>query len=175
MDSSLCMFYRMSGAEPGNRKDYPVREELGRVAVVLDKVAHCGRRDVCEFLGGRDDNSLDFRSEPPVHVGNRPFSLEIEHIPYSTDYMPYTQLAASIDSKIIVFNDLDSGQSPDSLGDNFHPLVHCKETRLVLIDTHGHDDLVEHGERPFENVKVPRGKGIERTREQCCFFHYDLD
>ena len=155
----------VSGLQSRNREDDSRRKELGSVAAMLDKVAYGRGRDMGEFLGRGNDYGLDFRGQPPVHVRNGPLRLEVEHVPHSTDDMPDTQLTAGIDGKVVVFDNPDSGQAADSLGYDVHPLVHREEPGLVLVDTDGHDDFVEHGQSPLEYIQVSCGEWIEGTWE----------
>ena len=124
-----------------------------------------------EFLCGRDDDSLDFRSKTAVGIRDGTLVLEIKHVPDAPYYMGDTQLAAGIDSKVVVFDYLDPVHTADSLAYDIHTLVHAEESAFVLVDTDCDDDFIEHSQRPAENIQMAGGKRIERSREKCFTFH----
>ena len=74
-------------------QDHAFRDELRIIAAVFQNIPDGGGGDVGEFLGGRNDNRFNLGGEAPVSICDGPFSLEINHIPYPTDYVTNTELA----------------------------------------------------------------------------------
>ena len=146
-------------------QDNSFRDESGIIAVMLKDIPHCGRGDMGEFLSGRYDNSLNLGSEAAVGVCDGPFGLEVDHVSNPSHNMTDTELAAGIDSKVVILDDGDSFHPCSRLADNIEFLVHLEEAALVLIDTDGDNDLVEHGKRPVQNIQMTCCERIERSRE----------
>ena len=69
---------------------------------MLEKIPHGSRRYMGIFLSGRYDDCLDIRSELAVCIGNRPLRLEVYHVPDATDNVPDAELAAFVDSQIVI-------------------------------------------------------------------------
>ena len=124
-----------------------------------------------ELLGGRDDDRLDLRRDTAVGIGDSALVLEVEHIAHAAHYVLDTELTAGVDGQAVVLDNPDTVKSGDSLPDDIHPLVHVEEPALILVDTNGHDHLVEHGQGAFQDIEMSCGKGIERSREECSLFH----
>jgi len=123
------------------------------------------------FLRRRDDDSLDFRGEAAVCIGNRTFILKIKHVSDSSDYMSDSKFAADVDGQSVILDDLDSIKSRSGLTDDVYFLVVVVETALVLIDTDCHDKFVKHGQSSLENIEVTGCEGVKRTRKKNCAFH----
>ena len=139
--------------------------------MMFDDVPYSRRGNMSELLCSRDDDRLYVRSEAPVGVGYRPLVLEIEHIAYASHYMLDAEFAALVDRKGVVFDYFNTFESLSYLTDYVNPLVHRKESPLVLVDTDRHDYLVEHREGTLEDIEVTCGEGIEGSRKQCLSFH----
>lgn len=116
---------------------------------------------MCELLGSRDYDGLDVWSQLAVGIGYRSLCLEIDHIPYPSYYMLYTQFLAGVDGKVVIFYHPYSLKPCSGLADDLHPLVCAEEPVLVDIDTYGYDYFIEHGQGTFQYVQMPCGKRVE--------------
>ncbi len=139
--------------------------------MVAENVADCAGRNVCKLLGGRDDDGLDLRSQPAVGIGNRPFVLEVQHVAYTPDNVAYAEVAAHVNGEPVIFNYLNIVQPGSGLAYNAFLLLIGVEARFVLVDAYCDHYIVEHGEGAAQNIQVTGRKGIERSREKCCFVH----
>ena len=105
--------------------------------------------------GQSDDDSVHLRGQMAVRVGDRLLIVEVGHIPHSPDNMADSELSADVDGKSLVVNDLHSIHAFGSLTDDVLALLHSEETTLILIDSHGHDDLVKNGQSPCQDIQMP--------------------
>ena len=106
-----------------------------------------------------------------VRVSDRLLVVEIRHIPYSPDNVADTEFAADVDGKAFIMNDSNTVNAFCGLTDDVLTLLHREEAALVLIDSHGHDNLVEDGQGPCEDVQMACREWIKRPRKQCYAIH----
>ena len=132
----------------------PFRNELRKVSLVADHIAHGGRRDVGIFLGGRDDDSVDLGSKMPVCICNRLLIVEVRHVADSPDDVLYTKLTADVHGKAVVTYDPDPLQVLSGLGYDVLALLHGEKAFFSLVDSNGHDYLVEDREGPGKDVQM---------------------
>ena len=118
-----------------------------------------------EFLGCRDDYGVYFGGQPPVGIGYGAFCLEVYHIPDSADYVSDTQFSADVYGEVVVFDDSYSFESGNGLPYDFDFPFRGEMSAFVYVDADGYHDLIEHGQRTFENVEVACRERIERARE----------
>ena len=128
---------------------------------MAEDVAHGGRRDMGEFLCGRDYDGLDLGSQPAVRIGDGTFVFEVKHVPHATDYMADAKPAADFYGKSVVIDGPYSRDAGCSLAYDIQLLFGSEETAFVLVDTDCHHDLVEHGEGTLEYIQMPFGKRVE--------------
>ena len=128
-------------------------------------VADGAGRYVGEFLGSRDDDRLYLRGEAAVGIGDGAFLLEIEHIAYAADDVGYAEIAAHINRKPIVFNNLHAVKPVCGLTYDIHSLLVCVESSLVLVHTNCNHYGIKHSEGALENIEVPCGERVEGSGE----------
>ena len=128
---------------------------------MLEQVSHCRRRNMRKLLGSRYDDSLDVVSELTVRISNGSFCLEIDHIPDTTHDMPYAELTACIDRKVVIVDDGDAFKAGNSLSDDVHLLVKREESPLVYVYTHSNNDFIKHGQSPLQDIEMACCERIE--------------
>ncbi len=89
-----------------------------------------------------------------VRVSDRLLVVEVCHIPDSPDNVADSELTADVDGKSLIVNDPDPFHSTGRLTDDVLALLHRKEATLVLIDSHGHYDLIENGQGPCQDIQM---------------------
>ena len=139
---------------------------------MFEKIPHGSRRYMGIFLSGRYYDRLDIRSELAVCIGNRPLRLEVYHVPDATHDVPDAELAAFVDSQIVILDDADTFKACRCLPYDVDPLFIRKESSLVYIDSYCNDYFVKHGQGPLQNIEMARSKGIERSRKHSYSFHH---
>lgn len=106
------------------------------------------------FLSGRDDDGVHFGSQMAVRVGDRLLVVKIGHIPHSPDNVADSELTADVNRKPLIVNDSNAIHSTGGLTDDVLALLHREEAALVLIDSHGHYDLVKNRQGSGKNVQM---------------------
>ena len=89
-----------------------------------------------------------------VRVSDRLLVVEVCHIPDSPDNVADSELTADVDGKSLIVNDSNAIHSTGGLTDDVLALLHREEAALVLIDSHGHYDLIEDGQGPCQDIQM---------------------
>ena len=114
-----------------------------------------------KLLSCRYDDGLDIRSKPAVGIGNGPFSLKVDHIPYTSYYMIDAKLTTDVDCELIILNHPHSFQSLCCLINNLNSFLIWEESPLVDVHTHSYHNLIKHCKSPLQNVEMAGSKRIE--------------
>ena len=128
-------------------------------------VAHRRGGYVGEFLRSRDDDGFNLRGKAPVGIGNAALVFKVEHVAHATHDMPHPQFAADVDGESVIVDNSYTADPFCRLTDDIQFLLCGEKTALVLIDTDGHHDFIEHRECTLEDIEMSLCKRVERPGE----------
>src|SRR5690606_36324563 len=151
-------------AEPlHQRRLDDVGDEAGDVPAELPDLLHLARREECELRIGRHEERLDARYAV-VHLGHLQLVLVVADGPEPADDDGDVLLLAVVHRQAVERVDADVAVLLGGLGDHLGPFLDGEQALLVLVDQHGDDHLVVQTGGAADDVEMPVGDGVERSR-----------
>src|SRR5450756_161373 len=144
------------------------RDHSGRVAAEADDLPDQAGREVAVFERRHEEDRIDLRSQPVVHVGHLELRLEVAHGPQPANHVARAQLAAGVYGQAGERTDVHAVREirerlPDAGDDRSDAPVNVEHGCLLRVDEDGDHDALEDAQRASEHVQVPERDGIERA------------
>ena len=102
--------------------------------------------------------------ERGIGISHLQLILKVAHRPQATDDDIGIELIGEIDKKTLEADHIDFRQISRSRLGHLDPLLEAEHRPLRTRIGHSNDNLIKHRTRPPNNIKVPDGDRVKRTR-----------
>ena len=162
---------RPAGTSRGRSGDLvvqPLLDHVGHQAVdaaaeredFLDQA----RADVAVLLGRHHEHGFDFIIQPPVHQRHLELELEVRHGAKAADDDLRAAPLDVIHEQAFEGVHLDVRQTVEDRAGHLHAFGQAEQRRFLRVDEDGDDDPIEQPRTTGNDVDVPVGQRIERSR-----------